>query len=139
MPEFVKYLPDVNAALNSVAFVLICLGLAAIKRGDEVRHKKLMLSAVAVSATFLVSYLIYHYYVGSVKFQGQGFIRVVYFAILISHIILAAVQVPLIVGTVILGLRDRREKHRKWARITAPVWLYVSITGVIVYVMLYWM
>jgi len=131
-------LPDLNAALNLTAFVLICLGLAAIKRGDERAHKTLMLSAVGVSALFLTSYLIYHFEVGSVKFQGEGLIRWIYLAILISHIILAIVQVPLIILTVLWGLKEQREKHRRIAKITAPIWLYVSLTGVIVYVMLYW-
>jgi len=132
-----QYLPDLNAALNSTAFSLICCGLWAIKHKRERLHKKLMLSAVVVSAAFLVSYLVYHFRVGSVKFQGEGLIRYVYFAILISHTFLAVVQVPLIAMTVIYGLRDRRDRHRRWARITAPIWLYVSLTGVVVYVMLY--
>lgn len=135
----VGYLPDVNALLNTVALVLITSGLVAVKRGELERHKKLMLAAVGVSAAFLVSYLVYHYVVGSVKFEKQGPIRTVYFAILISHIILAAVQVPLIIATVVLGLRDRLDKHRMLAKITAPVWIYVSVTGVVVYVMLYWL
>ena len=117
----------------------ICLGLRAIKRGDEQKHKMWMLSAVSVSALFLISYLTYHAKVGSVKFDGEGPIRWFYLAILISHIILAAVQVPLIIMTVIRGLKDQREKHKKLAKITAPIWLYVSLTGVVVYVMLYWL
>ena len=136
---WVGFLPDVNAALNTLAFVLITCGLVAIKRGHVERHKKLMLCAVGVSAAFLVSYLVYHYFVGSVKFDKEGPIRVVYFAILITHVVLAAVQVPLIVITVIRGLRDQRDKHAAIAKITAPVWIYVSVTGVVVYVMLYWL
>lgn len=131
-------LADVDAALNATAFVLIVCGLLAIKRGNEALHKVLMLSATAVSAAFLVCYLTYHFNAEAVKFQGQGAIRTIYFVILVSHIVLAVVQVPLIVGTILHGLRDDREKHRKWARITAPIWLYVSITGVVIYVMLYW-
>ena len=131
------YLPDVNAVLNTIAFVLICAGLFAIKRGDERKHKILMLSAVGVSTLILISYLIYHFEVGSVKFEKEGFIRWIYFPLLISHVVLAFVQTPLIVLTVVRGLRDQRERHRKIAKITAPIWLYVSITGVIVYVMLY--
>lgn len=137
--EWVRFLPDLNALLNATAFTLVALGLAAIKRGDEARHKRLMLSAVAVSAAFLVSYLVYHFHVGSVKFTKTGAMRVVYFAVLISHTILAVVQVPLIVITVIRGLRDQRSKHKRIAKITAPIWLYVSATGVVVYVMLYWL
>ena len=137
--EWIRHLPDLNAALNAIAFTLIASGLIAIKRGNEILHKRLMLSAVAVSAAFLTSYLIYHFHVGSVKFQHGGALRVVYFVILISHTILAVVQVPLIIITVVRGLRDQRTKHKKIAKITAPIWLYVSATGVIVYLMLYWL
>ena len=134
-----SYLADLNAALNATAFVLICCGLVAIKGGNERAHKVWMLSAVTVSALFLVSYLTYHYMVGSVEFEGEGAIRWVYFTILISHVVLAVVQTPLIIMTVIRGLKDQREKHKRLARITAPIWLYVSLTGVVVYVMLYWL
>ena len=139
LASVVTHLPDLNAALNATAFVLICCGLVAIKRGNERLHKILMLSAVGVSMAFLISYLAYHFQVGSVKFEKVGLIRTVYLVILISHIILAVVQVPLIILTVIRGLRDQRAKHKKIARITAPVWIYVSVTGVVVYVMLYWL
>ena len=98
-----------------------------------------MLSAVGVSAVFLACYLTYHWNAEPVKFTGEGWIRAVYYVLLISHIVLAAVQVPLILRTVYLGLKDRREQHKKWAKVTTPIWLYVSITGVIVYVMLYQM
>ena len=96
-----------------------------------------MLSAVGVSAVFLVCYLIYHYNAPPVPFTKEGWIRPVYYTLLISHIVLAVVQVPLILRTVYLGLKDRREAHKKWAKVTAPMWLYVSITGVIVYLLLY--
>ena len=139
MPEWVRLLPHVNAALNATAFALICCGLLAIRRRREQLHKRFMLSAVAASTLFLTSYLIYHAHVGSVKFQGEGAVRIVYFTILVSHTVLAVVQVPLIATTVVLGLRDRRARHRKWAKITAPIWLYVSLTGVVVYGMLYWL
>lgn len=134
-----RVLADVDAALNGAAFVLICAGLIAIKRGNVALHKKLMLSAVVTSAVFLACYLTYHATCDSVKFQGQGAIRPVYFTLLISHIILAAVQVPMILRTVYLGLKDRREAHKRWAKVTTPIWLYVSITGVIIYYMLYHM
>ncbi|MDA1222675.1 MAG: DUF420 domain-containing protein [Planctomycetota bacterium] len=130
-------LADVNAALNALAFVLIVAGLTAIHRGHETLHKRLMLAATGVSALFLVSYLTYHLTCESVKFTGEGWIRPVYFVVLISHIVLAAVQVPLILMTVWTGLRDGRPKHRRLAKITAPIWLYVSVTGVVVYWMLY--
>ena len=134
-----RFLADVDAALNGAAFVLICAGLVAVKRGNVELHKKLMLAAVCVSALFLACYLTYHATCESVKFQGEGAIRPVYFTLLISHVVLAAVQVPLILRTVYLGLKDRREAHKKWAKVTTPIWLYVSITGVVIYVMLYHM
>lgn len=132
-----RILADVNASLNALAFVLIVAGLVAIKRGREDLHKGLMIAATSVSALFLCSYLTYHLNAEPVKFAGEGAIRTVYFAILISHVVLAAVQVPLILAAVWTGLKDRRARHRKLVKITAPIWLYVSVTGVVVYVMLY--
>lgn len=132
-----RILADVDASLNALAFVLICAGLVAVKRGRVELHKKLMLSAVGVSALFLACYVVYHLNAPAVKFTKEGWIRGVYFPLLISHIVLAAVQVPLILRTVHLGLKDRREQHKKWAKVTTPIWLYVSITGVVVYWMLY--
>jgi putative membrane protein len=132
-----SWLPHVNAALNALATVLIVAGLIAIKRRNERLHVQLLLAAFGVSAAFLASYLTYHLSAPPVKFTKEGAIRGVYFAILISHIVLAAVQVPLILNTIRLGLRDDRPRHRKWAKITAPIWLYVSVTGVVVYMMLY--
>ena len=133
-----RFLADLNAALNALALVLIVAGLIAIKRRNEGQHKALMFAATGVSAVFLGSSLVYHYYVGSVKYEGEGWVRPVYFTILITHIVLAVVQVPLIVLTILSGLKDDRARHRKLAKITAPIWLYVSVTGVIVYFMLYW-
>jgi len=132
-----RILADVDAALNGLAFVLICAGLIAIKRGRLALHKWLMLGAGAVSALFLCSYVTYHLNAPAVKFLHQGWIRPCYFALLISHVVLAIVQVPLILRTMYLGLVDRREQHKKWAKVTAPIWLYVSLTGVIVYLLLY--
>ena len=132
-----RILADVDATLNGIAFVLICSGLIAIKRGNIELHKKLMLSAVGVSALFLACYLTYQFKVASVKFGHDGWLAGVYYPLLISHIVLAVVQVPLILRTVYLGLKDRRAQHKKWAKVTTPIWLYVSITGVIVYLMLY--
>lgn len=132
-----RFLVDVNATLNATAFVLTVAGLVAIKRGKESTHKRLMLAAATISALFLASYLTYHLTCEPVRFQGEGGIRVVYFGILISHVVLAAALAPLLVTTVILGIRDRREKHRRLARVTAPIWIYVSVTGVAVYFMLY--
>tara|TARA_R110002072_G_scaffold67163_3_gene165046 strand:+ start:42766 stop:43188 length:423 start_codon:yes stop_codon:yes gene_type:complete len=132
-----RVLADIDAILNGIAFVLICSGLIAIKRGNVELHKKLMLSALGCSALFLVSYLTYHATCESVKYQGEGAMRSVYFTLLITHVVLAAVQVPLILRTAWLGLKDRREQHKKWAKVTTPIWLYVSITGVVIYWMLY--
>jgi putative membrane protein len=129
-------LAEVDALLNATATILIIAGLIAIKRGHERAHKILMLSATVVSAAFLVSYLTYHYHVGQVKYTGS--MRPLYLAILIPHVILAVVQLPLIFLTIRAGLRDERAKHRRLARITAPMWLFVSITGVVIYCML-WM
>lgn len=139
MPAAFDYriLADVDAALNGLAFVLICAGLVAIRRGRERLHKVLMLAACGVSAAFLACYVTYHLNAEPVRFTGEGALRVVYLVLLVTHIVLAAVQVPLILRTVYLGLKDRRAQHRRWARITAPIWLYVSITGVLVYLMLY--
>jgi uncharacterized membrane protein YozB (DUF420 family) len=126
-----------NATLNGTSAILLAAGYTAIRNGKIQLHKKLMLSAFAVSCAFLVSYLIYHYRVGHVAFQGQGFIRPVYFTLLISHTILAIVIVPLILITLRRALLEKFDKHRLIARWTLPLWLYVSITGVIVYLMLY--
>jgi putative membrane protein len=132
-----RWLADLNAALNATSFVLICAGLFAIRRGRETLHKRLMLAATAVSAAFLISYVVYHLNAEPVRYGGQGAGRLLYLAILGSHVVLAAAVVPLVVLTVRAGLRDQRPRHRRLARVTAPIWLYVSITGVIVYVMLY--
>lgn len=133
----VQDLPHVNATLNAVATVLIVAGFAMVKSKRIAAHKVCMLGAVAVSAVFLACYLFYHFNVGSVKYGGVGAIRAVYFFILISHIVLAAV-VPVLVGiTLYRAFRNQVDLHRRIARWTLPIWLYVSITGVIVYWMLY--
>jgi uncharacterized membrane protein YozB (DUF420 family) len=126
-----------NATLNGTSAILLAAGYTAIRNGKIQLHKKLMLSAFTVSCAFLVSYLVYHYRVGHVAFQGQGFIRPIYFTLLISHTILAIVIVPLILITLSRALLEKFDKHRLIARWTLPLWLYVSITGVIVYLMLY--
>lgn len=133
----VENLPALNAALNGTAGILLAIGYYYIRQGNMSAHKKLMISAFVVSAIFLVSYLIYHAQAGSTKFLGTGFIRPVYFTILISHIILAAAIVPMAIITMYRGLKARYDKHKKIARWTLPIWLYVSVTGVIIYVMLY--
>ena len=132
-------LPAVNATLNSISTILLITGWILIKRGERKRHEQCMLAAVATSALFLVSYVIYHSQVGSVPFKGTGWIRTVYFAVLIPHVILAAAIVPPVLITVSRGLSRKYDKHRRIARWTLPLWLYVSVTGVIVYLMLYQM
>lgn len=129
--------PMLNASLNATSAVLLIAGFRAIRRQQIATHKACMLAACTVSTAFLISYLLYHLQVGSVHFAGQGWLRPVYFTILISHTVLAVVIVPLVVRTVWLALRDRFEAHRRLARVTLPLWLYVCMTGVIVYGMLY--
>jgi putative membrane protein len=126
-----------NATLNGTSAVLLAAGYNAIRNNKIALHKKLMLSAFAVSTAFLISYLVYHYRVGHVAFQGQGWIRPIYFAILISHTILAVVIVPMIVVTLRRAWLEQFDKHRLIARYTLPLWMYVSVTGVIVYLLLY--
>jgi len=132
-----RVLAHVDAVLNGIATALIVSGLIAIKRGAVAVHKALMLAAAGVSAVFLACYLTYHLSHPEVHFTGTGWIRSVYYPLLISHIVLAVVQVPLILRTIWLGLKDRRAQHRKWAKVTAPIWLYVSVTGVVYYLILY--
>jgi uncharacterized membrane protein YozB (DUF420 family) len=129
--------PALNASLNAASAVALMAGYAAIRRRRIQLHKTCMLTATAVSVAFLVSYVLYHYGHGSTKFEGEGLIRTVYFTILVSHTILAVANVPLIMMTLWRAFRDERERHRRLARITLPIWLYVSVTGVIVYWMLY--
>jgi putative membrane protein len=126
-----------NASLNGTSGVLLAAGYAAIRRGKMQTHKKFMLSAFFVSCAFLVSYLIYHYRVGHVRFEGHGWIRPVYFTILISHTILAIVIVPMILITLRRAWLEKFDKHRLIARWTLPLWFYVCVTGVIVYLMVY--
>lgn len=126
-----------NATLNGTSAILLAAGYAAIRAGKREAHKRFMISAFVVSCAFLVSYLVYHYRVGHVAFAGQGWIRPVYFALLISHTVLAVVIVPLILITLRRAWLERFDKHRVIAKWTLPLWFYVSITGVIVYVMLY--
>jgi|SRR5690606_15530531 len=133
----VQDLPTLNASLNAVAGVLLLIGYIVIKQGKRDLHKWIMTSALVVSAAFLTSYLIYHYHVPSKKFLGTGFIKTFYFFILIPHIILAAVMVPMILKTFWHAYRSEWDKHKKIAKITFPIWMYVSVTGVIVYFMLY--
>lgn len=133
----VTNLPAVNATLNAIAGTLLVLGYVKIRQGRMETHRRFMLAAFATSALFLVSYLVYHANVGSRPFPGQGPIRVAYFAILFTHVVLAAAILPLALITLTYGLRRRFERHVPIARWTFPIWLYVSVTGVVVYLMLY--
>ena len=130
-------LPGVNAALNTASALLLATGYLFIRKGRVALHRLCMLSALLTSTVFLTSYLIYHYNVGSVPFRGQGSIRAVYFTILISHTILATAIVPLVLITVTRAFKENFERHKRIARWTLPLWFYVSVTGVIVYWMLY--
>ena len=130
-------LPTVNATLNSICAILLVTGWILIRRGRIAQHRAVMIAAFSTSCLFLISYLVYHAQVGSVKFTGQGTIRVVYFTILLTHTVLAAAIVPLVLVTLARGLKRQDARHRAIARWTMPIWLYVSVTGVVVYVMLY--
>lgn len=126
-----------NATLNAISAILLTAGFIFIVRGKIRAHRACMLSAFGTSAAFLISYVIYHIRVGNVRFLGQGWIRPVYFTLLISHVFLAIVILPLAIITLTRALREQFDRHRRIARWTLPLWLYVSVTGVIVYVMLY--
>jgi putative membrane protein len=126
-----------NASLNGTSAILLAFGYAAIRRGKVTTHKAFMVSAFAVSTVFLVSYLVYHYRVGHVAFQGQGWVRPFYFVLLGTHTVLAIVIVPMILITLRRAWLERFDKHRLIARWTLPLWFYVSVTGVIVYLMVY--
>jgi len=130
-------LPALNAALNGASAIFLATGFILIRAGRREAHKRAMVAALVCSTLFLSSYLVYHAQVGSVRFRGQGFLRLVYFAILISHTILAVTVVPLALVTLTQALRARFDRHRRIARIALPIWGYVSVTGVIVYWMLY--
>jgi len=133
----VHALPTVNATLNAASALLLLAGFGFIKTKRVAAHRLCMLTAFACSTLFLVSYLTYHAQVGSVRFPGQGPVRPVYFTILTTHTILAIVIVPLALRTFWLAARGRYELHRRWARVTLPLWLYVSVTGVVIYWLLY--
>jgi putative membrane protein len=130
-------LPAVNAALNTTSAILVGTGIYFIKKKNIRVHKACMLAALGVSLLFLTSYLFYHYHVGSVRFTKEGWLRNVYFPLLLSHTLLAAIIAPLVLRTSYLGLKNRLGQHTRIARWTFPTWMYVSITGVIVYLMLY--
>jgi uncharacterized membrane protein YozB (DUF420 family) len=134
----VSDLPALNATLNAIATVFLVSGYVLIRRGRRAAHKRCMLAAVATSALFLTSYVIYHANAGSRPFPGEGAVRVIYFAVLLTHVPLAAAILPLALTTTVRGLRGQFDRHTRIARWTLPLWLYVSVTGVVIYVMLYW-
>jgi uncharacterized membrane protein YozB (DUF420 family) len=130
-------LPALNAILNGTAAVLILSGIYLIKTGRRRAHRTAMISAFIASSLFLVSYLTYHAHIGSKHFPGQGTARTIYYSILLTHTVLAVVVVPMVLVTLTRGLKGRIDRHRPIARWTYPVWLYVTVTGVVIYVMLY--
>lgn len=133
----VSDLPALNATLNATCAVLLAIGWTLIRRGRIELHRKVMIAAFCTSVAFLVSYLVYHAQVGSVRFTKQGPIRIVYFTILLTHTVLAAAIVPMVLMSLARGLKRQDARHYRIARWTMPLWLYVSVTGVIVYLMLY--
>lgn len=135
---WVSFLPAVNAFLNALTAIFLISGYCAIKLNDRELHTKLMLAATLTSACFLLSYVTYHHYQGDTKFLATGMIRPIYFFILITHILLSIVQVPLILTTLYLAFTKKFQKHKKVARYTFPIWLYVSVTGVLIFVILKW-
>src|ERR1044071_8163656 len=137
MAEYISYLPHLNAFLNATSALLLFTGYSFIRKRNVVAHRACQVAALVVSILFLVSYLTYHFHHGTTRFQGTGLARPIYFTILIRHTILAIVIVPLVALTFYRALRQDFMRHRRIARITLPLWLYVSITGVIVYLMLY--
>jgi len=137
MAPGVSLLPAVNAALNATAAVLLTAGWLNIRRRNVAAHRACMLAAFGASTLFLVSYVIYHARAASVPFTGQGWIRPVYFLVLVTHIVLAAAIVPLALTTIYRALRGELWRHKRIARVTLPIWLYVSVTGVLVYLMLH--
>jgi uncharacterized membrane protein YozB (DUF420 family) len=129
--------PGINAALNGASALLITSARILIGQKKIRLHRAFMIAAVITSSLFLISYIYYHLHVRSVHFPGQGWVRTLYFTILISHTLLAVTVVPLVMTSLIFGLRERFDRHRRISRWTFPIWLYVSVTGVVVYVMLY--
>lgn len=137
MSKYISFLPHLNASLNATCAILLITGYRFIRGRRITAHRNCQIAAATTSALFLVSYLTYHYYHGATRFSGQGIVRPVYFTILISHTVLAVVIVPLVAATLLRAVRGEFARHRRLARWTLPLWLYVSVTGVIVYLMLY--
>lgn len=137
MPDYISYLPHVNAILNSTSALFLIAGYSFIRAKRINSHRNCQITALVASTLFLISYLTYHYYHGDTPFPGQGIVRPFYFVLLITHVVLAVVILPLVIVTVYRAARGDYRRHRKIARWTLPLWLYVSVTGVIVYLMLY--
>lgn len=137
MSDYISYLPHVNACLNGTSALLLLTGYRFIRARNIVAHRACQIAALCVSILFLASYLTYHYHHGATRFQGTGIVRPIYFTILMSHTILAIVIVPLVVLTFYRAFRNDFSRHRRIARVTLPLWLYVCVTGVLVYLMLY--
>jgi putative membrane protein len=135
--DYISYLPHLNACLNGTSALLLFSGYTFIRSRNVIAHRACQIAALGISLLFLASYLTYHYHHGATRFQGTGLARPIYFTVLTSHTILAMVIVPLVILTFYRAFRGEFSKHRRIARITLPLWLYVSITGVIVYLMLY--
>jgi uncharacterized membrane protein YozB (DUF420 family) len=133
----VHELPALNATLNAISGALLLIGYALIRARRIDLHRRFMIAAFVASSLFLVSYVVYHAQVGSVRFTRQGIVRPIYFTVLITHVVLAAVVLPMAIVTLSRGLKARYARHRAIARWTFPIWLYVSVTGVLVYVLLY--
>ena len=133
----ISQLPALNASLNATCTTVLLAALWAVKTKRIELHRRLMLVALSLSLLFLVSYLTYHYNYGTTHFPEIGWPRTLYLSILLTHTILAAVNLPLVVTTATKAIRGKVESHKKWARVTYPIWLYVSTTGVIIYMMLY--
>ena len=134
--EPLSFLPPIYASINGITAILLIAAVLAIKNGNRMRHEKLMTAAIACSIVFLVMYVAYHMTAESTKFGGEGLIKGVYFFILISHILLSIIIIPLILFTYVRALSEQFDRHKKLAKITFPIWLYVAITGVVVYLMI---
>jgi putative membrane protein len=134
--EPLSFLPPIYATINGITAVVLVVGVLAIKNGKRQLHKQLMTTAIALSVAFLVMYVAYHMTTDSTKFGGEGIIRPIYFFILISHILLSIAVIPLVLITYVRALAEKFDKHKKIAKITFPIWLYVAVTGVVVYLMI---
>src|SRR3990172_7519057 len=137
MPKYLSLLPHVNAVLNATSAIFLVAGYRQIRQGKIRRHRNCQLAALAASIVFLLSYVTYHYFHGTTRFPGKGLARLLYFTILTSHTVLAVVIVPLVLVTITCAFRADFVRHKRIARWTLPLWLYVSVTGVLVYLMLY--